>query len=381
LPLGAAGVLRYVRATVAAALAVVSAPIRAATDGRGGLAAGKAGLVLRLLVAALLAVPLLLMFGALLVAADPVFARLVRTVFGIDFGRVASHAIVTVGLSWLAAGYLLALWNRGGTPDPGIRGGLPTLGLVEIGVPMVSLTVLFAAFIGVQAGYLFGGEAHVQATVGLSLAEYARRGFFELVAASGLMIPVVIGADLLLRQDDPRALRWFRWIARVQIVCVGILMVSALARLRIYYHAYGLTVDRLLAAAVMSWIGFTLAWFVRTVLRGRAGRFPLGAVIGGLVVLLAADTLNPEAMVARANVERAVAGAELDVRYLSRLSGDAVPTLAREADRLPPSVRDSLLSALADRWSGLVREDWRSWNLGHARARRALRESLAEQPR
>jgi hypothetical protein len=158
-------------------------------------------------------------------------------------------------------------------------------------------------------------------------------------------------------------------------------MASALVRLRVYYRAYGLTVDRLLAAAVLLWIGFTLAWFVFTVLRGRGGRFPLGAVIGGLAVLVMVDTVNPEAVVARVNVERALAGAELDVRYLSRLSGDAVPTLTNQADRLPPSVRTSLLSALADRWSELVRQDWRSFNLGHARARRALRESLTGPPR
>jgi hypothetical protein len=37
--------------------------------------------------------------------------------------------------------------------------------------------------------------------------------------------------------------------------------------------------------------------------------------------------MNPDALVARVNIERARAGYELDVLYLTSLSGDAVPRL------------------------------------------------------
>lgn len=380
LPLAGSDLVRYGSAAVTSALAVLSSPIEAAAAGSRRTGGGTTRLMLRLLVAVLLAVPLLLLFGTLLTSADPVFAHLVRTAFGFDVGTIVSHGVVITVLSWSAAGYGLALLQRRRTDAHGVTTGLPALGLIEIGTPMVALTVLFAAFIGVQAGYLFGGETLVQSSVGLSFAEYARRGFFELVTTSGLMIPVVVGADLLLRENDPRAVRWFRWIARAQIVGVGLIMGSAVERLRIYYHAYGLTVDRLLAAAVMLWIAFTLAWFTLTVLRGRRTRFPLAVVVAGLAVLATLDTVNPEAMVVRVNVQRAVAGSELDVSYLSRLSGDAVPAMVTDAGRLPAGGRRALLSALTERWSRPDRSDWRSWNLGYARARSAVERLPGSSP-
>lgn len=381
LPLAAASVARYAAAAVSAALAAVSAPVVAGVERTRRPGGGNAGLMLRFLLASAIAVPLVLLFGTLLMSADPVFDHLVRSLFGIDFTLVASHGAVIAVLSWMAAGYGLALLQRRSEPADTTPPWLPALGLVEIGVPMIALTVLFVAFLGVQAGYLFGGEALVQTTVGLSVAEYARRGFFELVTASGLTIPVVVGADVLLGDGDPRAVRWFRWIAWTQIACVALLLVSALGRLRIYTDAYGLTLDRVLAASVMVWIGLTLGWFAVTVLRGRRSRFPLGVVVAGLAVLAVVDTINPEAVVARVNVQRAVAGAELDVQYLSRLSADAVPTLVTRADRLPHDIRTQLLGALTARWIRPDRGGWRSWNLGFARAQAALAHHAGPVPR
>ena len=40
---------------------------------------------------------------------------------------------------------------------------------------------MFLAFIVVQLRYFFGGAAQVEVVPGLTYADYARRGFFELV--------------------------------------------------------------------------------------------------------------------------------------------------------------------------------------------------------
>jgi hypothetical protein len=63
------------------------------------------------------------------------------------------------------------------------------IGGTEIVVALVALDLLFAAFVAVQARYLFGGGALVQAREHLTYAQYARHGFFELVAVSALVVP------------------------------------------------------------------------------------------------------------------------------------------------------------------------------------------------
>ncbi len=379
LGLATSPVTRYVSGALSAVLSTLMAPVAlgSETTRSGGLDTLR--LSWRILLGTLVTIPLLLLFGALFTAADPVFGHLVKTAFGIDIEKVISHAVVIAVLGWAAAGFVLALLDRRGRPAVPTSFRTPALGLVEIGTPMVALTILFATFVGVQARYLFGGETLIRTTVGLSFAEYARRGFFELVTASGLMIPVVVAADLLLYSAGARTVRWFCRIVGAQFLFLGLIMVSAGERLRLYYQAYGLTVDRLLAAAVMLWIGVTLGWFAFTLLRGHRDRFALGAIVSGLLVLVAVDAVNPEATVARVNVRRAVAGAELDTGYLARLSSDAIPMLVANVDLLPPDTRTALLTKLAERRARLEPRDWRGWNLGYSRAQAALENVAASQ--
>ena len=53
------------------------------------------------------------------------------------------------------------------------------------------LDALFLAFVAVQARYFFGGTQRL-ALLELTYAEYARRGFFELLAVAGLVVPLLL---------------------------------------------------------------------------------------------------------------------------------------------------------------------------------------------
>jgi hypothetical protein len=71
------------------------------------------------------------------------------------------------------------------------------------------------------------------------------------------------------------------------------------------------------------------------------------------------------------NVARAQSGAELDLQYLAGLSGDGLPALSRAAAALGPDARCRLAADLEPRWRD-TSGDWRTWNLGRARARAAV---------
>lgn len=326
------------------------------------------------LVGAVLAIPLLLVFAPLLMAADPVFDALVRSLFDWDFGSMASHAALTGFAAWVVAGYLRGVVSPLDVAVP--RAALPQrprLGMVEIGVALGALALIFTAFVAIQIRYLFGGEELVLATTGLTYAEYARQGFFELVAVAALVVPVLLASAWLLDRESPRNARRFRALAAVILGLVAVIMESALARMRLYVDAYGLTADRFYATAFMVWIGVVLAWFAWTVLFGDERRFAFGAVLTGLGVLAVLNLVNPHARIAAANLARAEQGQSLDVAYLGRLSADAVPRVSRALPFLPPVDRCALVERLG-RWSGRNQGDWRSWNLGRWRARRAVEQ-------
>ena len=316
-----------------------------------------------------LAVPLLVVFGSLLVFADAGFERVVRTVFDLDFGELIFHFVGIGFVGWISAGYLVAVLVRGRElATPWQHGNRPVLGTVELGIPLGGLALLFAVFVVMQAQYVFGGHDVIREAADLGYAEYARRGFFELVILAVLVLPLLLAADWVTDTTNATTRGTVRLLSGGLLLLVGLIMVSALHRMRLYLDAYGLTQSRLYATAVLLWAGVAIAWFAATVLRGRANRFAFGAIVGALVVLGMLNVVNLDAVVVRTNVARLQEGAELDAGYLASLSADAVPSLASVLPDLPAEAACVVLEALAPDEEPDERRDWRSWNVARARA-------------
>jgi hypothetical protein len=343
--------------------------------------------------ALVLTVPLFLGFTLLLTHADPVFGSFVALP-DVDLGLAFSHVIVAGVFAWVVAGWLrrslLEHPNAAGTPATPL---LLTLGATDVTVALGALNLLFAAFVVVQVGWLFGGEALVLRTTGLGYAEYARRGFFELTCVAGLVLPVLLGAQALIPASDVRTLRWFRRLAVPLVVLLGAMMFSAFARMRLYVQYYGISSDRLFATAFMVWLAIVFVWLAVTVLRSRPRFFAAGLVASGMAVLVTLNLLNPDALVARANLARDAAGrtgaAGTDLRYVASLGGDAVPMLVsaltapdRAVDAADPGDRCAAAGILLDRWTGDRRgqmtRDWSQWNLARSQALEAVRAHESE---
>ncbi|MCP5517056.1 MAG: DUF4173 domain-containing protein [Verrucomicrobiales bacterium] len=324
----------------------------------------------RALVGVLLALPLLLVFGRLLTSADVAFEGWIRQLVQVDFPKVVSHVILTGFFGWIACGVLGSM-----LPEPAGRRrafSVPRfvrLGPIETGVALGLVDLLFLAFVVFQVRYLFGGPELVETTVGLTYAEYARRGFFELVAVVALAVPVLLAADWLLAEGDRR---WYRGLAGLMIGLLGVMLVSAAWRMRLYQQAYGWTELRFHVNAFMIWLAMVLAWFAATVLTGRRERFTFGAIAGAMVLVLSLNLVNPQARVAEQNLARAVAGEPLDVEYLGQLGPDAIPTMIRFLPMIPRAESASLRAMLDER-SARSSDDWRGWTWARHAAENALR--------
>ncbi|MCX5761196.1 MAG: DUF4173 domain-containing protein [Gemmatimonadetes bacterium] len=262
----------------------------------------------------------------------------------------------------------------------------------DVTLALGALNVLFGAFVVVQIGWLFGGEALVLRTTGLSYAEYARRGFFELMGVAGLLLPVLLGAQALIPATDVRTLRFYRRLALPLVVLLGAIMGSAGARMQLYVQYYGISTDRLYAMAVMIWLAIVFVWFTVTVLRSRPGSFATGLVVSGFAALFTLNVLNPDALVARANLARGEAGrtgaAGADLRYVASLGGDAVPMLLSAltapgvaAGTAVPRDRCVAAAILLNRWTGERRawmvSNWTQWNSARRHAALAVRANQA----
>src|SRR6185503_14333518 len=115
--------------------------------------------------------------------------RLAGNLLRFDVEIAMTHVIAIGFMTWIVAGFLRHGLVASRTIFPRPQTPIPSIGALEVAIVLGVLDLLFLGFVAVQFRYLFGGEAFMRETVGLSLATFARRGFFDLVAVSVLSLP------------------------------------------------------------------------------------------------------------------------------------------------------------------------------------------------
>lgn len=356
----------------------------------------------------LIATPLVLLFGGLLMAADAVFEGFINHAFNINAEVVLSHVGLTIIFAWIAGGFLRGALNEqdavlvdsrdAGLLSHNLTGACQvnqsernssdkcdsplshrhvSLSIVEIGVVLGLLDLLFLAFVTVQIRYFFGGAALVQATSQLTYSEYARRGFFELVWVTALVLPLLLIAHWLLRKENAIHERIFRVLAGAQVALLFVIMASAACRVRLYQREYGLTEQRFYTLVFMAWLAAVFIWFVWTVLRGARERFSCGALVAGFAVIGLLHVVNPDATIVRVNISHAERwGRGFDASYAASLSADAVPALASSLPAMSLDQRCTVAASLLRRWPESAGADWRTWNWSRREAQEIVLENV-----
>ena len=159
-------------------------------------------------------------------------------------------------------------------------------------VVLHSLNALFAVFCLTQVVAAIGGARRVLTTDGLTYAEYARSGFFQLLTVSVLALGV-IGVCRFAAGDAALLDRRFRWpLLATSLLTLAITGV-AVRRLALYIDAFGVTEQRIVAMAGSLVVGATFVLVGWSITRGRVGidvrgwstAGALGCAVGAIALL------------------------------------------------------------------------------------------------
>ncbi len=271
-----------------------------------------------ILIGLLLALPVLLILGALLSAADPVFGNLFRSFgrfladFSLDdwIGKlVVTLLIMPFIFSYLFSGrsrFNLGLSSDGSAGRSGFSLNRPIL------ITFLScVNLLYLIFALVQVTYLTGAF-RAELPDGLTYAEYARSGFFELSFVCLINLVLIL---LAVRSGNRQGLSgmMIRIESLLLIAGSAVQWFSAMFRMRLYIQTFGLTLLRFYVTAFM----FLLAvLFLYLLIREFVPSLPLFKWMAAttLIALLALNFVNADAWIARHNVER----------YLNRPAGSLI---------------------------------------------------------
>jgi hypothetical protein len=330
---------------------------------------GRLGPVLRGTGAAVL---LLIVFGALFAGADAAFANLLSNLVpDLDGPADGPLRLVTLVLGVVGA---LAAARTAAAPVPWDRTRIPEgrpRGRTEWALPLIVLTLLFAAFNVVQLAVLFGGYDAVLEKTGLTYSEYARQGFWQLLIVTLLFLLVVVVAVRTAPRSGPRDRVLVRGVLGVLCALALVVVASAVRRMDMYVDAYGLTRLRISVLAVEFWLGLVIVLIMAAGVWG-ARWLPRAVAVSAAAGVLAFGVMSPDAVIAEHNVQRHMAEGKLDQGYLEGLSVDAVPAL----DRLEEPLRSCLLAEFTDELDDAL--PWYATSWSEREARRILADRPVE---
>jgi hypothetical protein len=294
-----------------------------------------------------IASPFLCIFTILFASADQIFNNALENVFdALNVGNFFGQLVFTTFLSVLFMGLLTYTLSRrikeptGEPTEEGLQETTPPgvvpvddlfgvrgkLGALEGAVVLFSVNALFLVFVAIQFAAMFGGEAFLRSQ-GLTYSEYARKGFFELLAVAVITLSLILFLDYLTGRESPRQRMIFLIGSGLMTILTVIILISAFQRMSLYESAYGFTRLRVHSHVFMIWLAVLLIGFYGLLLVQRTRMFATTLLLFAIGFTITLDVLNPDAFIASQNLARARAGKELDTDYLGSLSYDAVPVI------------------------------------------------------
>ena len=323
----------------------------------GGAASKKTGAVLLGLV---IAVPILAVMVLLLISADAAFAGLMEQLPEFDFGELLVTVLLGGGMGCVLFTRAVALRHEICAPLPERqRKGLHPL---TVNTVLIGVCCVYVVYLLSQLAYFVGGFAGILPQ-GYTMAQYARRGFFEMGWLCAINLSIIALAVASVRNAGKTPL-----LSRILCLFIGIVtlffVVTASAKMAMYIGSYGLTRLRVLTEVIMVFLGLATAtvcvWLFAPKMPYMKVIVILALVLGAAVIWADVDTI-----VAAYNVSAYQSGSlkTVDVGYLTTLSSGAVPYIAKLAEDGNAAAQQFMDTASgSDYWNGAY-HDLRSWNL------------------
>ena len=331
----------------------------------------------------LMAIPVLFVFILLFSSADLIFQKYISDLISIDneLEIIFRFILILIVTIVFIGAYTYSFREKEGQITAPQKSKNHTVGDIEISIIFGSVNALFFIFILVQLTYLFGGESNIS-TQGFTYAEYARRGFFELIAVAVISLFLLFTTEKYVIKKETEHALGFKILSTALIIQVVLIITSAFTRLSLYEEAYGFTTLRLYSHAFIILLAIIFCLLLYKIYKDkRENTFAFRVFLSLALFLAVMNFLNPEAFIARRNIERFASTGKLDIYYLSRLSDDAIPDIIKVLNISDEDLRKTLARELYWRVKNSDSRNfspWQSLNISRLRANKILHSKIHE---
>src|SRR5665647_1529023 len=222
---------------------------------------------------------------------------------------------------------------------------------------LVVINAVYLLFTLVQFSYFFAAGDGILPD-GTNYADYARRGFAELVLVTMINFSLLLGGIHLVKVEGNKHLKIFlKAMLSMLVGSTVVMLISAHLRLSLYEEAYGYTITRILVHAFMLFLAVLL---ILSLVRVWVERMQLLKPFVGvtLVAWLLINFINIDVIIVKNNLERYSLSGKIDLSYFHSLSYDIIPYLVdynKTSAHKPDGLEDFLINIkqeLADKEQG-----------------------------
>ncbi|MFT4415460.1 DUF4153 domain-containing protein [Fredinandcohnia humi] len=321
----------------------------------------------KVLIGIAISVPVLFVVLNLLISADAQFERLLSGLpkiisFNPEF-LVRLFIILIYGFGFF--GFMQVLLQRNVQPlqRENILKSVSLDGIIVLTV-LILLDLVYVLFVGVQFTYFFSGTLEA----GYTYAEYARRGFFELLFVTLINLSVVTVVIVFTKQIQRYMKLAIRLSLTVVVLSSCVLLISAFMRMMMYENAYGFTFTRVLVHSFMIFLMIIFAYTLLKIWLEKLALFHF-YFIASLLYYAGINVVNIDKIVVDLNIDRYEETGKIDINYLNNLSATGVLGLINLYEK-EPNVQglEELLKQRKDEREYIHRDSWQSRNLTRDKA-------------
>ena len=249
------------------------------------------------------------------------------------------------------------------------------------------ISAIYVVYLVSQLAYFFNAFAGLLPK-GYSVAEYARRGFFEMTVICAINLLIVFLANLLCRKNNEKTPGAVQILSLFLCVFSLILAATVLSKIGLYIHSFGMTRMRILTSLFTILL---IVVFISVAIRLFRKNVPYMkiALVAASVLLLLATYADTDRLVVSYNIHAYQNGtlSSIDMKTIeelhshtvvpyvfeliddenSEVSKEAKDILSENADRIF-RITASETPAIVERWN----TDWRAWNYTENEAAKLL---------
>lgn len=285
------------------------------------------------LIGFLAAIPVLLIITGLLSSADLLFRKMTNNIFSnIITADIFAFTIIII-IGFLVCYCILC----GSAMQAGKERSVSAKKAdASIAITFMSLLCLvYAIFCAIQILYLFS-NGFLMLPQEFTFSEYARRGFFELLAVTIINIILMLLCNAFFKES-----RLLRILLTFMTICTYIMIASSAYRMFLYISVYHLTFLRLLVLLMLLIDAFILAGVIISQYNRKFPLFYYGIAVV-TVSYLVFSFAKPDYYIAAYLIDHKETLELEDMRFLTReLSLDAAPCVL-------PAINNSALWSLTE---------------------------------